>query len=148
MAEWLTRWHGSPTAWGSISGCATKIVRCKNLAIKIKDCVSLVVCIPRKAIGPMYIRRVLLKHVKEPRAPVDKSMVVITSVTGQIPEFLRIAVKARIVEASARSGCLLVCASISCTDGCPVCPCISHLIICTAHLSIEVWKMRYLNASK
>ena len=46
--------------------------------------------IPRKAIGPMYIGRVISEHVKDPRAPVDKSRVLIT---GQIPELLRIAVK-------------------------------------------------------
>ena len=42
--------------------------------------------IPRKAVGPMYIGRVI-------RAPVDKSRVLIPGVTGQIPELLRIAVK-------------------------------------------------------
>ena len=49
--------------------------------------------IPRKAVGPMYIRRVIPEHVKDPRAPVDKSRVLIPGVTGQIPELLRIAVK-------------------------------------------------------
>ena len=29
-------WSGSPKVWGSISGCATKIVRCKNLAFNMK----------------------------------------------------------------------------------------------------------------
>ena len=33
------------------------------------------------------------EHVKDPRAPVDKSRVLIPDVTGQIPELLRIAVK-------------------------------------------------------
>ena len=49
--------------------------------------------IPRKAVGPMYIGRVIPKHVKDPRAPVDKCRVLIPGVTGQIPELLRIAVK-------------------------------------------------------
>ena len=49
--------------------------------------------IPRKAVGPMYIGRVIPEHVKDPRAPVDKSRVLIPGVTGQIPELLRIAVK-------------------------------------------------------
>ena len=48
---------------------------------------------PRKAVGPMYIGRVIPEHVKDPRAPVDKSRVLIPGVTGQIPELLRIAVK-------------------------------------------------------
>ena len=49
--------------------------------------------IPRKAVCPMYIGRVIPKHVKYPRAPIDKSKVLIPGVTGQIPELLRIAVK-------------------------------------------------------
>ena len=50
--------------------------------------------IPRKAVGPMYIRRVIPEHVKYPRAPVDKSRVLIPGVTGpELPELLRIAVK-------------------------------------------------------
>ena len=49
--------------------------------------------IPRKAVGPMYIRRVIPEHVKDPRASVDKSRVLIPGVTGQIPELLRIAEK-------------------------------------------------------
>ena len=49
--------------------------------------------IPHKALGPMYIGRVIPKHVKDPRAPVDKSRVLIPSVTGQKPDLLRIAVK-------------------------------------------------------
>ena len=48
---------------------------------------------PRKAVGPMYIGRVIPEHVKDPTAPVDKSRVLIPGVTGQIPELLRIAVK-------------------------------------------------------
>ena len=48
---------------------------------------------PRKAVGPMYIGRVIPEHVKDPRSPVDKSRVLIPGVTGQIPELLRIAVK-------------------------------------------------------
>ena len=48
---------------------------------------------PRKAVGPMYVRRVIPGHVKDPRAPVDKSRVLIPGVTGQIPDLLRIAVK-------------------------------------------------------
>ena len=34
--------------------------------------------IPRKAVGPMYIRRVIPEYVKDPRAPVDKSRVLNT----------------------------------------------------------------------
>ena len=49
--------------------------------------------IPCKAVGPMYIGRVIPEHVKDPRAPVDKSRVLIPGVTGQIPQLLRIAVK-------------------------------------------------------
>ena len=48
---------------------------------------------PCKAVGPMYIGRVTPEHVKDSRAPVDKSRVLIPGVTGQIPELLRIAVK-------------------------------------------------------
>ena len=44
---------------------------------------------PGKAVGPMYVGRVIPEHVKDPRAPVDKSRVLIPSVTGQIPELLR-----------------------------------------------------------
>ena len=58
--------------WGSIPA-ATKIVRYKNLALNIGECVS-VARIPRKAVGPMYIRRVIPEHVKYPRAPVDKGI--------------------------------------------------------------------------
>ena len=79
----VTRWPGSQDVGGSI--CATKFVRCKNLAPVAR--------IPRKAVGPMYIGRVIPEHVKDPRAPVDKSRVLIPGVTGQIPELLRIAVK-------------------------------------------------------
>ena len=87
----VTRWPGSQKVWDSIPA-ATKIVRCKNLVFNIGECVS---CgsIPCKAIRPMYIERVILEHVKDPRAPVDKSRVLIPGVTGQIPELLRIAVK-------------------------------------------------------
>ena len=49
--------------------------------------------IPRQAVGPMYIGRVIPEHVKDPRAPVDKSRVLKSGVTGRIPELLRIAVK-------------------------------------------------------
>ena len=48
---------------------------------------------PCKAVGPMYIGRVIPKHLKDPRAHVNKSRVLIPGVTGQIPELLRIAVK-------------------------------------------------------
>ena len=46
--------------------------------------------IPRKAVGPMYVGRVIPGHVKDHRAPVDKSRVLIPGVTGQIPELLTI----------------------------------------------------------
>ena len=49
--------------------------------------------IPHKAVGPKYIGRIIPKHVKDPRAPVDMSRVLIPSVTGQIPELPRIAIK-------------------------------------------------------
>ena len=49
--------------------------------------------IPRKAVGPMYIGRVIPDHVKDPRALVNESRVLMPSVTGQIPELLRIAAK-------------------------------------------------------
>ena len=35
-----TRWPGSQEVRGSIPGCATKFVRCKNLAFNIGECVS------------------------------------------------------------------------------------------------------------
>ena len=35
----VTRWPGSQKVWGSIPA-ATKIVRCKNLAFNIGECVS------------------------------------------------------------------------------------------------------------
>ena len=57
------------------------------------ESVSPMAWIPRKAVGPMHIGRVIPEQVKDPRAPVDKSRVVIPSVTGQIPVLLRIAVK-------------------------------------------------------
>ena len=88
----VTHWPGSQEVGGSIPGCATKFIRCKNLAFNIGECVS-VARIPRKAVGPMYIGIVIPEHVKDPRAPVDKSRVLIPGVTGQIPELLRIAVK-------------------------------------------------------
>ena len=59
----------------------------------ILESVSPVARIPHKAFGPIYIGRVIPEHVKDPRAPVDKSRVLIPGVTGQIPELLRIAVK-------------------------------------------------------
>ena len=40
MTEWLACRSGSAKVWGSMSGCATKIVRCKNLAFNIGECVS------------------------------------------------------------------------------------------------------------
>ena len=88
----VTRWPGSQEVGGSIPGCATKFVRCKNLAFNLESA-SPVAWIPHKAVGPMYIRRVIPEHVKDPRVPVDKSRVLIPGVTGQIPELLRIAVK-------------------------------------------------------
>ena len=57
------------------------------------ESVSPVARTPRKAVDPMYIERVIPEHVKYPRAPVNKSRVLIPGVTGQIPELLRIAVK-------------------------------------------------------
>ena len=65
---------------------------CKNLVFNIGDCLSwlgyhinlLVTCISGET----------SEHVKEPRVPVEKSRVLISDVTGQIPELLRIAVKA------------------------------------------------------
>ena len=41
----------------------------------------------------MYIGRAIPEHVKEPRAPVDKSKVLKPGTTGQIPQILRLAVK-------------------------------------------------------
>ena len=89
----VTRWPGSQEIGGSIPA-ATKIVRLKTW-LSILESVSPVARIPRKAVGPMYIGRVIPEHVKGPRAPVDKSRVLIPvpGVTGQIPELLRIAVK-------------------------------------------------------
>ena len=81
----VTLWPGSQEVGGSIPA-ATKIVRCKNLAFNIGECVS-VARIPCKAVGPMYIGSVIPEHVKYPRAPVDKSRVLIPGVTGQIPEY-------------------------------------------------------------
>ena len=48
------------------------------------ESVSIVTRMPRKAVGPIYIGRVIPEHVKDPRAPVDKSRVLIPGVTGQI----------------------------------------------------------------
>ena len=36
----VTHWPGSQEVGGSIPGCATKFVRCKNLAFNIGECVS------------------------------------------------------------------------------------------------------------
>ena len=36
----VTSWPGSQEVGGSIPGCATKFVRCKNLAFNIGECVS------------------------------------------------------------------------------------------------------------
>ena len=61
--------------------------------------------------------------------------------------------RSRIVEASARSGCSLIVHSV-CIDfsyrwlACVPLYISRHLITCTAHLSIELWKMRYINDSK
>ena len=49
--------------------------------------------IARKAVGPMYVGRVIPEHVKDPRTLVDKSRVLVPGITGQIPELLRKAVK-------------------------------------------------------
>ena len=49
--------------------------------------------IPRKAVGPKYIGRVIPEHVKDPRAPIDKSRVLTPGITVQILELLSIAVK-------------------------------------------------------
>ena len=59
------------------------------------ESVSPVARISRKAVGPMYmyIGRVFPEHLKDHRAPVGKSRVLIPGVTGQIPELLKIAVK-------------------------------------------------------
>ena len=85
----VTCWPGSQKVLGSIPA-VTKIVRCKNLAFNIGECLP---WIPRKAVGPMYIGRVIPEHVKYPRAPIDKSRVLIPGVTSKIPELLRAAVK-------------------------------------------------------
>ena len=63
------------------------------LCIFTLESVSLVARIPCKAVGPMYIGRLIPEQVKDPRAPVDKSRVLIPGVTGQIPELPRIVVK-------------------------------------------------------
>ena len=49
--------------------------------------------ITRKAVGPMYIGRIIPEDVKDPKVLVNKSRVLIPGVTGQIQELLRIAVK-------------------------------------------------------
>ena len=69
----------------------TKIVRCKPGFQHWR--VSPVARTPRKGVGPMYIGRVIPEHIKYPRATIVKIRVLIPSVTGQIPELLRIAVK-------------------------------------------------------
>ena len=87
-----TRRPGSAKVFGSNPGCATKIVRHKNLAVNIGDCGSRVARVPCKAVGPMYIGRAIPEHVKDPRAS-DKGRVLIPGITGQIPELLRLVVK-------------------------------------------------------
>ena len=87
----VSRWPGSQVVGGSIPA-ATKIVRCKTWLSTLES-VSPVARKPRKAVGPMYIGRVIPEHVKYPRASVDNSRVLTPGVTGQIPELLRIAVK-------------------------------------------------------
>ena len=57
---------------------ATKIVRCKTWLSTLES-VSPVARKPRKAVGPMYIGRVIPEYVKDPRAPVDKSRVLLLS---------------------------------------------------------------------
>ena len=90
----VSRWPVSQEVGGSIPCCATKFVRCKRCKVlSTLESVSPGARIPRKAVGPMYIGRVIPEHVKDPRAPVDKSRVLIPGVTGQIPELIRIAVK-------------------------------------------------------
>ena len=66
----------------------TVLLNCKvkNLALNIGDCVSLMVQRPQKAVSPLYTRRAIPRHVKEPRAPVDKSRVIKPRITGQIPQ--------------------------------------------------------------
>ena len=86
----VTRWPGSQEVGSSIPGCATKFVK---TWLSTLESVSPVARIPRKAVGPMYIGRVIPEHVKDPRMPVDESRVLIPGVIGQIPELLRIAVK-------------------------------------------------------
>ena len=53
----VTRWPGSQKVLGSIPA-ATKIVRYKNLAFNIGECVSHGLD-TSKAVGPMYIGRVI-----------------------------------------------------------------------------------------
>ena len=47
---------------------------------------------PHKAVGPIYTDRAIPRHVKDPRSPVDNSMVLKPGVTGQKPQQLRHAV--------------------------------------------------------
>ena len=75
---------------GLVVRIPTKIVRCKSLAFNIGDCVSLMAQIPLTAVSPMYIGKAIPKHVKEPREPFDKSRVLISSITGQIPQLLTV----------------------------------------------------------
>ena len=88
----VTCWPGSQEVGGSIPGSATKFVRCKNLAFNIGECVSRGSDTTQSCWSHVY-RESHPEHVKDPRAPVDKSRVLIPSITGQVPELLRIAVK-------------------------------------------------------
>ena len=88
----VTCWPGSQEVGGLIPGCATKFVRCKNLAFNIGECL-LWLGYHVKLLVPCISGESSPEHVKDPRAPVDKSRVLIPSVTGQIPELLRIGVK-------------------------------------------------------
>ena len=88
----VTRWPGSHRS-GVRSPAVLPNLKGVKTWLSTLESVSPVARIPRKAVGPMYIGRVIPEHVKDPRAPIDKSMVLIPGVTGQIPELLRIAVK-------------------------------------------------------
>ena len=55
----------------------------------------------------MYIRRLIPEHVRDHRAPVEKSRVLIPGITGQIPELLRIAVKLHTVKRQKIGGVLI-----------------------------------------
>ena len=62
----VTRWPGSQEVGGT-TPAATKIVRCnKKLAFNIGEARK-----PRKAVGPMYIGRVIPEHVKDPGADIN-----------------------------------------------------------------------------